>query len=61
MTTFAIRLEQAGYQVLPTDVPGLFDVPGLARDVTLGQLCDLASRHGAINVGSSSFLKQTMS
>lgn len=39
-------LEAAGYQVTPTDIPGLWDVQGLANDVTLGQLRQLAEQHG---------------
>jgi hypothetical protein len=40
-------LEQAGYQVTPADrVPGLWNVEGLARDVTINQLIDLAQQHG---------------
>lgn len=41
------QLQEAGYAVTPAEgVPGLWNVAGLARDVTTGQLCDLASRHG---------------
>ncbi len=40
------RLRSAGYEVSPADgVPGLWDVAGLARDVTTNQLHDLAARH----------------
>lgn len=47
-------LERAGYVVTEAPsassgmpLPGLFDVAGLARDVTEGQLIQLAHRHGA--------------
>jgi hypothetical protein len=39
-------LEAAGYKVTPTDIPGLWDIEGLARDVTLGQVRQLAGEHG---------------
>lgn len=39
-------LENAGYKVTLTDMPGLVNVEGLANNVTLGQLCDLAEKHG---------------
>lgn len=42
------RLRAAGYDVVPTNIPGLWDVPGIANDVTTGQLHDIADRHGAI-------------
>lgn len=45
-TVAKMWLENAGYQVVPTDIPGLFDVPGLGRDLTLCQIRDLAGRHG---------------
>lgn len=47
-TIIAVRmLEAAGHKVTPADgVPGLYDVEGLARDVTLGQLRQLAAEHG---------------
>jgi hypothetical protein len=45
-------LERAGYEVsvaldVAPGLPQLFDVAGLARDVTEGQLVSLAHRHGA--------------
>lgn len=53
-----MRLENAGYRITLADgVPGLFDVEGLGRDLTLGQIRDLAARHGGpltlprLNVG----------
>lgn len=40
-------LRDAGYKVTPADmVPGLWDVEGLARDVTTAQLHQLAKQHG---------------
>lgn len=40
-------LDEAGHTVTPADgIPGLWNVEGLARDVTTNQLCDLAERHG---------------
>lgn len=46
-TVVAFRmLEAAGYTVTPTNIPGLWDIEGLARDVTLGQLRQLAEKHG---------------
>lgn len=40
-------LEAAGYSITPADgIPGLWNIEGLARDVTLGQMRDLAERHG---------------
>jgi hypothetical protein len=43
-------LEQAGYPVTPADrVPGLYDVDGLGRDLTLGQLWSLSQRYGRWN------------
>lgn len=50
-------LERAGYEVRIADgspsefppgiIPALFDVEGLARDLTEGQLISMAHRHGA--------------
>ena len=41
------KLDRAGHLVTATDVPGLFDVQGIARDVTVGQLIDIASQLNA--------------
>lgn len=44
-------LRNAGYHVEPADgIPGLWNVAGLASDVTGAQLCDLAKRHGTFLV-----------
>jgi len=42
-------LENAGYKVTVAEggVLGLWDVQGLASDVTTNQLLDLADKHGA--------------
>jgi len=48
VTFSAESLKRAGYEVRPTDIPGLWDIDGLARDVTTGQLHDLARRHGGL-------------
>jgi hypothetical protein len=42
------QLKAAGYSVSVAEgvVPGLWNVEGLACDVTTGQLCDLAKQHG---------------
>jgi hypothetical protein len=43
-------LERAGHRVVAADrVPGLYDVGTVARDVTEGQLWQLAQVHGAWN------------
>lgn len=43
------RLRSAGHPVTPAgDIPGLWNVEGLARDVTTNQLLDLADQHGAL-------------
>lgn len=49
--TLAIdALGNAGHAVTPADrVPGLFDVAGIARDVTVGQLWQLSQQHGRWN------------
>jgi hypothetical protein len=51
----ADALERAGFKVTPADgVPGLWNVEGLAHDVTTNQLHDLATKHGdprAVAVG----------
>jgi hypothetical protein len=40
-------LKAAGHPVTPAgDIPGLWNVEGLANDVTTGQLLDLARQHG---------------
>lgn len=40
-------LQRAGFHVFPAEgVPGLWNVEGLARDVTTNQLHDLADKHG---------------
>lgn len=39
-------LEAAGHRVSPTDIPGLWNVEGIANDVTLNQLRQLAEQHG---------------
>lgn len=40
-------LDAAGHKVTPAgDIPGLWNVEGLARDVTTDQLLDLAKQHG---------------
>jgi hypothetical protein len=40
-------LENAGFRVEPAEgVPGLFNVEGLARDLTVAQVTSLAQRHG---------------
>lgn len=42
------RFRLAGHEVTPADgVPGLWNVAGLARDVTTNQLHELAERHCA--------------
>ena len=41
----ADRLRQAGYAVTAADIPGLWDVAGIANDLTTGQLIDVAQRH----------------
>jgi len=47
VTVSAMSLKAAGYEVTPADgVPGLWNVDGLARDVTTNQLHDLARRFG---------------
>lgn len=47
VTVAAQQLKAAGHLVTPADgVPGLWNVDGLARDVTTNQLFDLAARHG---------------
>ena len=47
------QLDAAGHKVSPADgVPGLWNVDGLARDVTTNQLFDLAERHGVISMPS---------
>jgi hypothetical protein len=40
----AERLSQAGHQVHAADIPGLWDIDGIARDVTTGQLIDIAQQ-----------------
>jgi hypothetical protein len=47
-TFVAIKmLEAAGHKVTAADrVPGLWDVDGIAADVTTGQLHQLAEQHG---------------
>jgi hypothetical protein len=41
------QLQEAGYRVTPADgVPGLWNIEGLANDVTTGQLCALSEQHG---------------
>ena len=40
-------LDAAGHKVTPADrVPGLWNVEGIADDVTSGQLLDIARQHG---------------
>jgi len=50
LTMVAIeKLRAAGYHVQPADgVPGLWNVDGLARDVSSGQLAQIATAHGAL-------------
>jgi hypothetical protein len=48
-STLAMQsLEKAGYKVTVADgcIPGLWNVQGLASDVTTNQLLDLADSHG---------------
>ena len=43
-------MERGGYRVSPADrVPGLYDIEGLARDVTIDQLWMLSQSYGAWN------------
>lgn len=43
-------LSRAGHAVTAADwVPGLYDIDGIARDVTVGQLFQLAQQHGQWN------------
>jgi len=51
-TTYAVvafqHLKDAGHEVTPADgVPGLWDIAGIARDVTTGQLIAIANERGA--------------
>jgi hypothetical protein len=40
-------LDAAGHKVTPAgDIPGLWNVAGIADDVTTGQLCQIAEQHG---------------
>jgi hypothetical protein len=50
-TQLAIEaLERAGHRVSPADrVPGLYNIDGVARDVTAGQLFQLSQSHGTWN------------
>jgi len=58
LTDLALKwLRAAGYEVTPADgVPGLWDIDGLARDVTINQLFQLATRHGNISPAERSVL-----
>lgn len=56
------RLDAAGHTVTVAEgVPGLFNVEGLARDVTSGQLLQLAAEHGAHIFPSRNYMLQTLS
>lgn len=48
-TVIAIQmLQNAGHEVTPAEgVPGLWNVAGIANDVTTNQLVDLAEKYGA--------------
>jgi hypothetical protein len=51
-TTYAAvafrQLKDAGHEVTPADgIPGLWDIAGIARDVTTGQLMAIANERGA--------------
>jgi hypothetical protein len=49
----ARRLEEAGHPVTEAEgVPGLFNVAGIAGDVTIGQLVDIAAQRGLMPVYS---------
>lgn len=60
VTISARRLELSGYRVTPADgVPGLWNVAGLAYNVTTNQLHDLADKHGAIEIMSRGVINWT--
>lgn len=43
----AKMLNDAGHHVSPADgIPGPWNVEGIGRDLTTGQLCDVARQHG---------------
>lgn len=48
ITVATLELRNAGHDVQPAEgVPGLWNVQGLAYDITSGQLLDLARQHGS--------------
>lgn len=53
MTVVAMQmLDDAGFKVTSAErVPGLWNVDGLARDVTTNQLLQLASQYGFTRLG----------
>jgi hypothetical protein len=44
----AKRLSEAGHPVREANIPGLFDIEGIANDITINQLIDIAAKQGGV-------------